>query len=80
MAKLKRTKDPQNTTEKTKDRAVQDPDNALGERRCSGRVDSSCPTRCILQFNLVSNPMRKDGIVTTTEGTYLCHRYSVAVH
>jgi len=45
MNKINRTNnDPQNTTQKTKDRATRTPLKTEVEPRCSGRVGSSCST------------------------------------
>jgi len=42
----RRYNDNQNITQKTKDRSIQTPLKTGGERRCSGRISSSCST-CI---------------------------------
>jgi len=51
--KYKRTKH----THKTKDRITRTPLKIGGERRCSGRVSSSCSTSGTRRVNLVTNPV-----------------------
>jgi len=52
--KEKRTNDyPQNTTQKTKDRATRSPLKTRGELRCSERVGSSCCTSGTSRVTLV---------------------------
>jgi hypothetical protein len=51
------------------------PTKNRGERRCSGRVSSSCSTSDTRRVNLVINPVisherGKDREVLTTSGTY----------
>jgi hypothetical protein len=62
-------------TYKTKDRVTRNPPQTGGERRCSGRVSSSCSTSDTRRVNLVTNPVisherGKDRDVFTTSGTY----------
>ena len=52
-------KDKQRSTKhahKTKNRVQQTPLKTRGERRCTGRVSSSCPTSGARRINLVTNP------------------------
>jgi len=62
-------------THKTKDRVTRTPLKTWGERRCSGRVSSSCYTSGTRRANLVANPVishewGKDREVFTPNGTY----------
>jgi hypothetical protein len=45
------SKDPQSTTQKSKDRAIRTP-LFMGELRCSGKVSSSCSTSAICDVNV----------------------------
>jgi hypothetical protein len=58
--KEKAQKDKQRSTKytyKTKDRVTGTPLKTGGERRCSGRVGSSCSTSGTRRVNLVTNPV-----------------------
>jgi hypothetical protein len=55
--KKKTNNNPQNTTQKTKDRAIRTTLKTGGELRCSGRVDSSCSTSDTHRVTVVTNPM-----------------------
>jgi len=44
-------------THKTKDRVTRTPLKTWGERRCSGKVGSSCYTSATRRANLVTNPV-----------------------
>ena len=79
MTKGKETKgqnnDPQNITQKTKDRATRTKLETEGELRCSGRVSSSCATCNTRRVTIVINPVishewGKDPIVIRTNGTF----------
>jgi hypothetical protein len=67
--------DLQNTSQKTKDRVTRILLKTGGERRCFGRVSSSCSTSGTCRVNLVTIPVishewGKDREVFTTSGTY----------
>jgi hypothetical protein len=73
MDKHRSTKHPH----KTKDRVTRTPlkTGMWGELRCSGRVSSSCTTRCTYRVNLATNPVishewGKDREVLVTNGIY----------
>ena len=76
--KEKVQKDKQRSTKqtyKTKDRVTRTPLKTGGERKCSGRVSSSCSISGTRRINLVTNPVisrewGKDREVFTTSGTY----------
>jgi hypothetical protein len=76
--KEKVQKDKQRSTKhtyKTKDQVTRTPLKTEGERRCSGRVSSSCSTIGTRRVNLVTNSVinrewGEDQEVLTTSGTY----------
>ena len=58
MAKRKmRNNDPQNLSQKTKDRATRTPLKTRAELRCCGLVIISCSTRGTRRVTLVTNPV-----------------------
>jgi hypothetical protein len=78
MDKHRSTKHPH----KTKDRVTRTPlkTGMWGELRCSGRVSSSCTTRCTYRVNLATNPVishewGKDREVLMTNGIYTLSFY-----
>jgi hypothetical protein len=62
--KEKGQKDKQRSTKhtyKTKDRVTRTPLKTRGERRCSGRLSSSCSTSGTRRVNLVTKPVKSQG-------------------
>ena len=62
--KEKVQKDKQRSTKhtyKTKDRVTRTPLKTRGERRCSGRLSSSCSTSGTRRVNLVTKPVKSQG-------------------
>jgi hypothetical protein len=62
-------------THKTKDRVTRAPLKTGGEFKCSGRINSSCPTSGTRRVNIVTHPVishewGKDREVFMTKGTY----------
>jgi hypothetical protein len=72
-------------TYKTKDRETQTPLTTGGERRCSGKISSSCYTSDIRRVNQATNPVisqewGKDWEVLTTSGKYMWSYVTQRIH